>query len=328
MIPHKVPHKTPHKPKVYTLTPNPAVDVTYVCPNPLLDEVNRVTDVVHRPGGKGLNVAAVVTALGHQAVAGGFLGGRGGAEIQELLENSGIDQDWVAIDGETRSTVAVHAVSGTTMFNEPGPRVSTQTWWVLSQQVSQILNPGDVFVVSGSCPPDTDPADLIRVLDAAREAGARTLVDMSGPLLALVAGHADVVKPNREELLAATGCTDIKDGARQLLDAGAHAVVVSDGAAGMSLFTAGVDEYLTAAPPEFVSGNPTGAGDAAAAALAVALLETPELKIPGPQALASAVALSASAVLCPTAGSVDLDAYQKFLPLVTEEYRNATDYAR
>lgn len=68
-----------------------------------------------------------------------------------------------------------------------------------------------------------------------------------------------------------------------------------------------------ARPPEVLSGNPTGAGDAAAAALAVALRDGS----PWDEALRDAVALSAAAVLTPVAGAVDHAAYRRLLPQVS-----------
>ena len=45
-----------------------------------------------------------------------------------------------------------------------------------------------------------------------------------------------MVKPNRHELLSATGCTDIATGVGVLRSAGARDVVVSDGAEGLLVF--------------------------------------------------------------------------------------------
>ena len=315
-------------PRIVALTPNPAVDITYVCDDPVLNEVNRVTRVLHRPGGKGINVASVARALGRQVVVGGFLGGRGGSEIRELLQGMNIRQEWTEIDGETRRTVAVQGATGTTMFNEPGPEVTPANWKLLVDRLADTLHHGDVLVVSGSCPPGTRETDIVNVLEAARMSGARTLVDTSGPMLIAAAPHADVLKPNGEELREATGCDDVLDGVRFLNGRGAGAVIVSEGEAGMTLFYDGEGSRHTAAPPEVVAGNPTGAGDAAMAALAADLLDHPNERTPRPAALASAVALSASAVLCPTAGSVDLDAYHLFLPDVTEETVYATHHTR
>ena len=67
-----------------------------------------------------------------------------------------------------------------------------------------------------------------------------------------------------------------------------------------------------AVPPEVLRGNPTGAGDAAAAAFAVALRDG----VAWPEALAEAVALSGAAVVTPVAGEVDLPTYARLRPLV------------
>lgn len=61
--------------------------------------------------------------------------------------------------------------------------------------------------------------------------------------------------------------------------------------------------------PDAVSGTPTGAGDAAAAALARGLATTSDRPMDWPAALADAVALGAAAVRRPVAGEVDLTAY-------------------
>ena len=53
-----------------------------------------------------------------------------------------------------------------------------------------------------------------------------------------VTAAPEVVKPNRHELLSATGCTDIAAGVGVLRSAGARDVVVSDGAEGLLVFPA------------------------------------------------------------------------------------------
>ena len=93
--------------------------------------------------------------------------------------------------------------------------------------------------------------------------------------------------------------------------------MVSRGADGMTAFTA--DGAWRAAPPERVAGNPTGAGDAAAAALAAGAVAG----APWPERLRDAVALSASAVTQPTAGSVDLAYYRGLLHRIVVERHDA-----
>jgi fructose-1-phosphate kinase PfkB-like protein len=85
-------------------------------------------------------------------------------------------------------------------------------------------------------------------------------------------------------------------------------VVVTLGAEGMVACTDG--HAWSARPVDAVRGNPTGAGDAAAAAVA-ACLAAPE-PVDWPTVLREAVALSAAAVLRPVAGEVDLEAYRRW----------------
>jgi tagatose 6-phosphate kinase len=90
-------------------------------------------------------------------------------------------------------------------------------------------------------------------------------------------------------------------------------VVVSAGADGLlALTSAG---RWAAKPPERLQGNPTGAGDACVAALARGFVTHASW----PERLGDAVALSASAVLRPLAGDVDVPAYHRFRESVRVE---------
>lgn len=313
------------EPALITVTPNPAIDVTYHLPKVQWDEVNRVTQVVRRAGGKGVNVANVLTQLGHRVSVTGFLGGDLGESLRHLLADSGVEQHWVQIDRDTRCTTAIVDEHSTTLFNEPGPQVTDQHWHRLAVDVTRRCRPGDVVVLSGSCPPGTTAGDVRAFLTTVREAGATTVVDTSGPLLTVAAeAGADLVKPNHHELAEATGHAEVMDGARCLISRGAGAVAVSSGEKGMVLFhnDHGTTRAWRAAPAEVVHGNPTGAGDSAVAALTLGLAQIAEghdpLKV-WPERLRHAVALSAAAVLAPVAGMVDADAYERFVHKVEVE---------
>lgn len=308
-------------PKIVVVTPNPAIDLTYLVPRPRLGQVHRVKEVVRRAGGKGLNVASVLAQLGARATVTGFLGGSAGEQLRGLLASWQVDQDWVGLGEQvsTRSAVAVSADDGTvTVFNEPGPTVPASSWQDLGARVRDRLQAGDVLVVSGSCPPGTRTEDLEDLLVGAREQGARVVLDTSGPLLGACAGLAEVVKPNREELLEVTGATDLLAGAKALLAQGAATVVVSDGPRGMHLLSqAGQVRGWHAPAPKVDVVNPTGAGDAAVAALAHQMAHSPGPV--GERALVEAVALSVAAVVTPVAGVVDLGTYQRVRPQVVPE---------
>ncbi|MFD3516116.1 1-phosphofructokinase family hexose kinase [Streptomyces sp. NPDC058657] len=70
---------------ILTVTLNTALDLTHHVPRLVPHTSHRVTAVTERPGGKGLNVARVLAALGHEAVITGFAGGPTGEVLRNLL---------------------------------------------------------------------------------------------------------------------------------------------------------------------------------------------------------------------------------------------------
>ncbi|MFC4057803.1 1-phosphofructokinase family hexose kinase [Planomonospora corallina] len=102
-------------------------------------------------------------------------------------------------------------------------------------------------------------------------------------------------------------------GAEELRRAGAGAVVVSLGAGGLLAATA--EGSWRAAMPYRVEGNPTGAGDALVAGLALGLVEG----TPWPERLRLAAALGAAAVAVPVAGDVDPEVLRAVRPRIRVE---------
>ncbi|PZE40466.1 1-phosphofructokinase [Curtobacterium sp. MCSS17_006] len=321
---------------ILVVTPNPAVDVTYRVAEQRIGETQRVLEVQRRPGGKGLNVGRVLAATGVPTHAVLPLGGDGGHWITHALDGLGLAHTDVAVRGETRTTVTVvDDLAHPTMFGEPGPVLSPDEWDAVTAAVEQLLDgdgdaadaaPAAALVVSGSLPRDTDPTVVARWVTAARRRGVLSVVDCSGTaLLAAASAGATVCKPNREELLEATGADDERSGALRLLGLGATVVVVSRGSDGIAAHTA--EHVLEVPAVPGVSGNPTGAGDAATAGLVGVLVEVlvgaglpaPDGSVPAPdgatllRALRSAAAHGAAAVLQPVAGAVDPADVDRFL---------------
>jgi tagatose 6-phosphate kinase len=284
---------------ILTVTLNLALDVTYEVPALTPHSTHRVRTVRHRAGGKGVNVARVLGTLGQEAVATGLCGGPTGALVAQELQSASVPHDFTRIGGDTRRVVTI-ADTDATVFAEPGPAVLAEEWERFQEHFSALAVHAEVVVLSGSLPRGL-PGDAYATLTrSAHRAGAKVLLDSSGPALrAGSAANPDLIKPNAFELAEAA------------LDPHALTLVVSRGPAGMLAGTpAG---YWEALPPEILRGNPTGAGDAAAAALALALRDG----TPWPLALADAVALSASAVVTPVAGDVDLATYHRLKRNVT-----------
>jgi fructose-bisphosphate aldolase, class II len=284
-----------------TVTPNPAWDVTYEVPVLVPGEVHRVH---RRLGGKGVNVARVLAGLGHQAVA--VLPGPEGLAAEAGLAppagHASAGAAWPRLIGDVvpgltaiRQTLVVQGADGaTTSLWEPGIEPAPGTEHALTARVLAWLSPdgaqpppadttgkpgrpsGTVgIVLSGSLPPGLDPRVHARLATAALEAGVRAVVDTSGEALAHAADVPGVVlAPNAAELAQLTGspCDSPAEAiaqARNLLSDGLVAIVVTLGKSGLAAVTKNGTWHGRL--PEPLPGNPTGAGDAAAAALIAGL---------------------------------------------------------
>ncbi|WP_405789459.1 1-phosphofructokinase family hexose kinase [Streptomyces sp. NBC_00029] len=294
---------------ILTVTLNTALDVTYQVPRLLPHASHRVSTVSERPGGKGLNVAHVLAAIGHEVTATGFAGGPVGSVVRGLLERSpGVVDALVPCAGNTRRTVAVaDAASGdTTQFNEPGPLITAAEWSRFLARYEDLVYGADAVALCGSLPPGVPVGAYALLVRSARAAGVPVLLDASGEALRRgVAARPEIIKPNAAELAELTGSRDPLPATRDARRRGAHAVVTSLGPAGLLAATA--EGTWQASPPRALSGNPTGAGDSAVAGLLSAVAEG----LDWPARLSRAVALSAATVLAPTAGAFDAGVYEE-----------------
>ena len=111
---------------IVTVTLNAAMDRTLLVPNFQLGQRHRASLALSSAGGKGVNVARALRHLGVPVVCTGFLGGRNGSQIADLLTDEGILNDFVRIEGESRTSVALlDPISDQyTEVNEWGPEVS------------------------------------------------------------------------------------------------------------------------------------------------------------------------------------------------------------
>ncbi|MBT2532585.1 hexose kinase [Arthrobacter sp. ISL-48] len=297
---------------IITVTPNPALDVTYHVDGIRLGESHRVPAGTDRAGGKGLNVARVAHEQGCPVLAIAPVGGHNGRLLAAELTASGVPHRLVPVTAGTRRTITfVDTRSGqTSIFNEHGAALTASEWDALAGEIEQSLNhagreapfPG-VLVGSGSLPAGAPPQFYAALVRLAHSHGIPAVIDTSGPgMLAAARAGADLLKPNREELHQATGIQDPVTASQELLRLGARRILVSAGEDGMLAFDADAPSVCWAARlPHPLQGNPTGAGDAAGAAAAVELASGRESIR---SILRSATSWSAAAVLMPVAGQI------------------------
>ncbi|MDL5202308.1 1-phosphofructokinase family hexose kinase [Streptomyces sp. ALI-76-A] len=296
---------------ILTVTLNAALDITYRVRSLRPHTSHRVTEVTERPGGKGLYVARVLAALGHEVTATGFTGGATGRSLQDHLTAVPRLVDALVPAGDaTRRTIAVvdERTGDTTQLNEPGPTVTPAEWSAFQEAYEGLVPSADAVALCGSLPPGVPVGAYAGLIRTARTAGVPVLLDTSGePLRRGVAARPDIVKPNADELAELTGSHEPSRATQDARRRGARAVVASLGTQGLLAVTP--EGRWRATPPARVHGNPTGAGDSLVAGLLSGLVEG----LPWPDRLTRATALAAATVLAPVAGEFDREAYEELL---------------
>jgi tagatose 6-phosphate kinase len=287
---------------IHAVCLNAALDVTYYVPELTPGRSHRVERVTRRAGGKGINVARVLTQLGDDVRVVGFAGGDTGQALVDELATHAVEHLFVAVAGESRRTVTVVSSDHATVFNEPGPNITDSEWDQITAELDSSIAADDVLVLSGSVPPGAPVTAYAELVAIGNDRGAQTVLDAEGDVLrAALASRPALAKPNATETAATFGWphADPVAAAHALLAAGARGAVVSCGADGL---VAVVDERpLRIRLRERISGNPTGAGDALTAGIARGLARG----APWHEVLPDAVALAAAAVAIGHAGEVD-----------------------
>lgn len=254
--------RSPGRPFV-CLTPNPAIDRIVKLNAPLTPgRLHRVAAVEESAGGKGMNVARILKALGAEVLVAGFLAGHNGEKFESLLASDGLSGLFEPVDGETRECQILIDGSGhPTEVNDPGPTVGVDDWRRLLARL-----PTGRLVVSGSLPPGLDAAAFGRLLEEAQQTdGSRAVVDTSGPALvsAVDAGVA-LIKPNASEVLALIpDAHNPLDAAREAFQRSGVPILLTLGADGAALIA---ERSWLVRAPEIVATNPVASGDCLLAA--------------------------------------------------------------
>lgn len=292
---------------ILTVTPNFAVDVTYHVDRVRVGATIAVGSVFRQAGGKGVNAARTLKALGRDVLVTGFAGGVTGEAARAELRASGLEDETVPVAGSSRTTLIIVDQDGeATGFSEPGPEVSPQEWDSLVARVGALLQTSDALVLAGSLPPGAPVDGYRKLVSLAAPTGIPVLLDAHGDaVLRAVDAHPTIIKMNASELAGTVGESKIIVGARALRGRGAGAVVITDGANGLVAVTE--HGIWQAKPPGRLRGNPTGAGDATSAALVAGVVDGRNW----PELIADATALSAAAVCAPIAGSFDEGIYRR-----------------
>jgi 1-phosphofructokinase len=269
--------KPSQKSRIITVTLNPAIDKTVEINDLKVGNVNRISSVRVDAGGKGINVSKVIKSLGGESLALGILAGRNGEFINAYLDSLNIDNEFIFVEGETRTNLKVIDTfnHSNTDINEPGNPVKPEDLSRAQESIFREINEKSILILSGSVPEGIPKNIYGSWIITAKQLGAKTILDADGELLkeGLKAGPY-LVKPNIHELekfydKKLNSMNEVIKAASELFEFGIEKIVVSLGEDG-GLFM-DKNNVIHAKGLSVPVKSTVGAGDSMVAALAVAL---------------------------------------------------------
>ncbi|MBR5187056.1 MAG: 1-phosphofructokinase [Clostridia bacterium] len=250
---------------IYTITLNPSLDYVVGVENFREGIVNRTDREAILPGGKGINVSAMLHTLGAETTALGFLAGFTGKEIRNALRKQGVSEEFLFLKrGLSRINVKMKSAKETEI-NGRGPEIEREDMERFLAHLEKKIREEDIVVLSGSLPNMLSVSAYVDIICLAQRKNAKIIADVSGKVLEDILPYRPfLVKPNHHELGALFG-KEIHSKeeavfyAGKLREKGAENVMVSLAEKGAVLLTAqGV--YFADAPCGEVL-NSVGAGD-------------------------------------------------------------------
>ena len=295
---------------IVTVTMNAAVDRTLTVPNFQRGQRHRASEGLTLAGGKGINIARALKALGVPVVATGLTGGRTGTRIVEELTAEAILNDFVRIEDESRTSTAIVDPTGGsyTEVNEWGPHVQPEELEMLLEKLAYLSRGADYVVFAGSLPRGIDDGFYAEAIRELNRRGVLTVLDSEGePLRLGTQAEPFIVSPNEREAESLVGQEfhdddDFLAGLGAIAELGARNVLITRESGCWALLRSDREpRRYRALAPRLEPISAVGSGDALLAGFVAARLEQRSDE----EALRAAVAAGAASTLELGAGRLE-----------------------
>jgi 1-phosphofructokinase family hexose kinase len=299
---------------ILVVSGHPSVDRLYEVDRLAVHEIHRPAPPVVVAGGKGLNVARAAHTLGAEVEVLAILAGHSGRWIAEALRAAGIAGSFVWAEGETRTSISIadrsRPTAPLTEFYEDSRPIAIETWLELEARATDALDRSDLLCLSGGLIAGAPIDGYRRLTGLAHRAGVPVALDSHGAyLLHGIEAGPDLIKVNAREAAAAL---EAPPPDRELLSCASRAALALQARAGVGtacVVTSGAEGMALADPAghlyrgrlDHLGRFPVGSGDAALAALAIAM----SARRSWPQALAAALGAAGASASTPGPGLVD-----------------------
>ncbi len=283
---------------VVTVTLNPAIDLTVILDTLQVDTVNKARAAYQTFAGKGINVGHVLRDLKVPVKATGLLGSDNQQGFVALFARLGMTDAFVRVPGTSRINAKLisSCTQSVTDVNGPGIPIPASALDALRQRLAVLAEKEDIFVLSGSLPPDVPDDFYAELVTMLKDRGKYVVLDTSdAPLRAALTAKPHMIKPNIRELadIQGGGSLDssvIRGYAHDLVSLGIETVVVSMGREGAMWIDA--RNCVKTIPPEEKVESAVGAGDSMVAGLIYGRLQGWDVR----ETMRFATALSVTAI--------------------------------
>ena len=267
---------------INTITLNPSLDYIVKVDDFKVGHVNRTSKEDIYPGGKGINVSIVLKNLGVKNRALGFTAGFTGEEIEKLVANHGVDNEFIRLEkGMSRINVKLKSKEESEI-NGMGPDISKNDIEKLYEKL-EALKAGDFVVLAGSIP-NTLPDDIYEtIMKDFKDKEINFVVDATKDLLLNVLKYKPfLIKPNHHELgemfnVELKNKEEIIIYAKKLQEIGARNVIISMAGDGAILIEEN-GEITISDTPKGTLVNSVGAGDSMVGGFLAGIAENKNIK--------------------------------------------------
>ena len=267
---------------INTITLNPSLDYIVKVDDFKVGHVNRTSKEGIYPGGKGINVSIVLKNLGVKNRALGFTAGFTGEEIEKLVANHGVDNEFIRLEkGMSRINVKLKSKEESEI-NGMGPDISKNDIEKLYEKL-EALKAGDFVVLAGSIP-NTLPDDIYEtIMKDFKDKEINFVVDATKDLLLNVLKYKPfLIKPNHHELgemfnVKLNSKDEIITYAKKLQEIGARNVIISMAGDGAILIEEN-GEITISDTPKGTLVNSVGAGDSMVGGFLAGIAENKNIK--------------------------------------------------
>lgn len=226
--------------------------IRVLCLNPVIDRMYYINNFTAgskffeiKPhvyiGGKGINIARVMSIMGEPCELYGFIGGHSGEEVRQEMKQYGVPFKAIELKGDTRTTINIidKFNQWETEITEPGTAVSRKEQQRFMQNLAQDLLPGDMVICSGIPMKGMDENIYQQISKLCESRQCDCVLDATGVYLkSSLPGKYFFTKPNVNELSELFSITefsseeDIVNYGKRLLDMGIDHLLISTGEEG------------------------------------------------------------------------------------------------